>query len=521
MNALASRMGKDTSEPQERTRILLVDDNPDNLFSLNAVLEPLNEEILMAHSGEEALRLCLEHDFAAILLDVRMPRLDGFETAEFIRARKRSRHTPILFLTAYRSDEQLFRGYDLGAVDFLFRPVVPEVLQSKVKVFVELSRNNELLQRRAAELARAEQKFRSLLESAPDAKVISRLEGEIVLINSRTETLFGYPREELVGRNIRTLVPSWELDGEGAASESSENAVRVVRLTAIRSDGTRFPAEIAFSPLRTDDEGILIINALRDISDHVQAEEKIRRVNTELEKRVAERTAELMRSNEALRQFAWAASHDLQEPLRMVISFSELLKQSCEDKLDEKEKQVLALVDKNAARMESLLAALRQYMQISDSDCGTSQPSDCDRLLDSALQNLSGAIHEARAVIIRDPLPTIPAPAVLILQLFQNLIGNAVKYRREEPPQIHVSAARREQAWVFSVQDNGIGIEPQFLSEYVFGVFKRIHHNRYSGAGIGLAICKAAVERIGGRIWAESEVGCGSTFYFSVPDGAA
>src|SRR5215467_802881 len=131
--------------PGDKVKLLLVDDDRDNLLALQAVLEPLQQELLLAESGTDALRLCLDQDFAAILLDVRMPEMDGFETAELIRARNRSRHTPILFLTAYRSDEQLFRGYDLGAVDFLFKPIVAEVLQSKVNVFVELSRTTLLL----------------------------------------------------------------------------------------------------------------------------------------------------------------------------------------------------------------------------------------------------------------------------------------------------------------------------------------------------------------------------------------
>src|SRR5437773_5494358 len=146
-------------------KLLLVDDDRDNLLALQAILEPLQQELMLAESGTDALRLCLDHDFAAILLDVRMPELDGFETAELIRGRKRSRHTPILFLTAYRSDEQLFRGYDLGAVDYLFKPIIPEVLQGKVRVFVELQRSEELLRQQAAELARTERKFRAVLEA--------------------------------------------------------------------------------------------------------------------------------------------------------------------------------------------------------------------------------------------------------------------------------------------------------------------------------------------------------------------
>ena len=148
-----------TSGPEPaKVKILAVDDDSDNLLALQAVLEPLQQDLMLAQSGTDALRLCLDHDFAAILLDVRMPEMDGFETAELIRSRKRSLHTPILFLTAYRSDEQLFRGYDLGAVDFLFKPIVPEVLQSKVNVFVELG-DGAALRRKAEELAQAEERF--------------------------------------------------------------------------------------------------------------------------------------------------------------------------------------------------------------------------------------------------------------------------------------------------------------------------------------------------------------------------
>src|SRR5271169_5426884 len=191
--------------PSARVKILLVDDTPENLVSLEATLETLGEELVFARSGKEALRYLLEDNFAAILLDVKMPDMDGFETAELIRSRKRSRHTPILFLTGYKNDEHLFRGYDLGAVDFLFKPIVPEILRSKVGVFVELSRNTALLRRQADVLGKAELKFRSLLEAAPDAMIISSEDGRINLVNSQVEAMFGFRREELIGRNIHLL----------------------------------------------------------------------------------------------------------------------------------------------------------------------------------------------------------------------------------------------------------------------------------------------------------------------------
>jgi CheY-like chemotaxis protein len=205
---------REETGPAKKVKILLVDDTPENLISLEAALDTLGEELVLARSGKEALRQLLEDNFAAILLDVKMPDMDGFETAELIRSRPRSRYTPILFLTGYKNEEHLFRGYDLGAVDFLFKPIVPEVLRSKVAVFVELSRKAELLEQQASALAeqaatlqRAQQRFRSLLEAAPDAMVICRETGEIVLVNSRAELFFDYPREELLNQHNRLLVP--------------------------------------------------------------------------------------------------------------------------------------------------------------------------------------------------------------------------------------------------------------------------------------------------------------------------
>src|SRR5580693_6677359 len=204
----------------DRTKILLVDNTPENLIMFEAALVGLGQELVLANSGTEALRHLLEDDFAAILLDVKMPEMDGFQTAELIRSRKRSRDIPILFLTGYKSDEHLFRGYDLGAVDFLFKPIVPEILRSKVTVFVELSRNTALLRRQAEVLRKAEQKFRSLLEAAPDAMIIGSEDGGISLVNSQAEAMFGFSREELIGRNIRRLVQEWS--GHQAASLDSD-----------------------------------------------------------------------------------------------------------------------------------------------------------------------------------------------------------------------------------------------------------------------------------------------------------
>src|SRR5581483_2414286 len=221
-----------------RQKILLVDDTPENLVSLEAALYGLGEELVMANSGKEALRHLLNDDFAAILLDVRMPEMDGFETAELIRSRPRSRQTPIIFLTGYKNEEHLFRGYDLGAVDFLFKPIVPEILQSKVAVFVELSRNSALLKRQAEELRSAEAGMRAVLEAAPEAMIIFDGSHRIRTANPAAERLFGYSRGQLTGELV-TLLSTELASAEGG---------RCTEILCYTGSGALFPAEVSISP---------------------------------------------------------------------------------------------------------------------------------------------------------------------------------------------------------------------------------------------------------------------------------
>lgn len=517
--AAAKAASQSLSPDVGRAKLLLVDDNPNNLVSLAATLETLDQEIVLAHSGMDALRHMLESDFAAILLDVKMPDMDGLETAEIIRSRKRSKDTPIIFLTGFRNDEHLFRGYDLGAVDFLYKPIIPEILRSKVMVFVRLWRAIEIQKAQADALRKTEQRFRSLLEAAPDAIVISLENGEIVLVNSRTESLFGFKRENLIGRNVRMLVPDWTWRAPDSREDAPREGNKAADLRARRQDSAEFPAAITTSPLQTS-EGILITSAIRDISDRKRAEERIREINTELEARVAERTADLQRTNEQLTQFAYAASHDLQEPLRMVVSFTQLLEERYKSRLDADADRLIGFAVEGALRMEVLLKGLREYLQADDA-----RPAgavDCNLAFQKACQNLESAITASGAEVTCDALPKVPAPEVSIVQVFQNLIGNAIKYRSLQPPRVHVSASEESDentsggVWRFSVRDNGIGIEPQHVNR-IFGIFKRLHGPQYAGAGIGLALCHRIVDRLGGRIWVESELGHGSTFFFTLP----
>ncbi len=332
-----------------------------------------------------------------------MPDMDGFQTAELIRSRKRSRHTPILFLTGYKSDEHLFRGYDLGAVDFLFKPIVAEILRSKVGVFVELSRNTALLRRQTEVLGKAEQKFRSLLEAAPDAMIISDAEGCISLANSQAEIMFGFPREELIGQNIRMLVPDWSSHSRPAQSNGLAGQASPTELWARRKSGHQFPVEISLSPLQTE-EGLLLTSAIRDVTERRRADEAIRELNATLEQRVAERTQELLRSNEALRQsnddlnqFAYAASHDLQEPLRMVALYSQMLQRKYMGKLDGNADQYISYIVGGARRMEMLLKDLLTYSQTGSSAEGPAETVDFIDVIRKVLLNLQASVEQSGA----------------------------------------------------------------------------------------------------------------------------
>jgi len=509
-------------------KILLVDDTPENLVSLEATLSGLGQDLVLAHSGREALRHVFNDDFAAILLDVRMPDMDGFETAELIRSRPRSREIPILFLTGYRNEEHLFRGYDLGAVDFLFKPIVPEVLRSKVAVFVELSRGNAKLKEQADELRKqaevlqkAEQRFRSLLEAAPDAMVMCREDGRVVMVNSRSEVLFNCGRDKLLSRDIGTLVPGWRfrLPADWDADSGPAAVVPVergVELHAYPEGRAPFPVEITFSPLQTE-EGVVITSAIRDISERKRTEEQISQLNTNLEERVLERTEALMRSNEELQQFAYVASHDLQEPLRTVSVYAQLLAKRYSGQLQGDADQFISFIVESAERMEKLIHDLLDFSQVDARGADFFTTVSCETALDDALRNLRSLIEESGAIITREPLPVVTGDAVQLTRLFQNLLVNSVKYRSQEAPQIHVAAKGAGGEWLFSVTDNGIGIEPQY-AEKVFGIFKCLQpRDRSSGSGMGLAICRKIVSRHDGRIWVESELGKGATFYFTLP----
>ena len=357
--------------------------------------------------------------------------------------------------------------------------------------------------------------------------VICRGDGTIALVNSRSETLFLQSRDELLGQNIRQLVPSWNFEHQGFNVDDVETAAFNPPLSdqeylAVRVDGTTFPAEISVSPVQSE-EGLLITSSIRDISGRKKvelarriAEEKILELNTHLEERVLARTEDLLRSNDELAQFAYVASHDLQEPLRTVSIYAQLLAKRYQDQLGPDANEFIGHITESAARMENLIRDLLDFSQLDSRGSDHFVKTSCDNSLEDALINLQVRIQESGAIITRSPLPCVFADPVQLTRLFQNLLINSIKYRSEQPPHIHVSAERRDDDWVFSIRDNGIGIEPQY-AEKVFGIFRRLHPRERSGNGMGLAICKKIVSRHGGRIWVDSQLGARATFRLTLP----
>jgi PAS domain S-box-containing protein len=230
-----------------------------------------------------------------------------------------------------------------------------------------------------------------------------------------------------------------------------------------------------------------------------------------------ETAKKLQRTTEDLKYFAFAASHDLQEPLRMVASYTQLLSREYKGRLGENADKYIAFAVEGAQRMEALLKGMREYWQASEREENLHASIDCTEVLKAALRNLQESIVASDAVITHDSLPTLWADKGMLVQVFQNLIGNAIKYRSEKPPRVHVSAAKTDMAeWVLSVKDNGIGIDPRFADK-VFIMFNRLNKDQYPGSGIGLALCRKVIERLGGRIWVESTPGQGSDFSFTIP----
>lgn len=357
--------------------ILIVDDRKENLLATEKVLKNLQAKIFKANSGNEALSLMLRHKFAAVLLDVQMPEMDGFETAQLMQEYDSMQNTPIIFVTAIsKEDKYASRAAGLGAVDYIFKPINADILRSKVKVYLDL-----YVQR----------------------------------------------------------------------------------------------------------EQILKLNAV------------------------------LRQSNEELERFAYICSHDMQEPVRMMHSYGELLERDCAANLGPDGVKYLKFITGSARHMQKMISDILTFSRIGR-EAPEIETVQCDEIIREVLGKFETVIAEKNAWVTCNPLPTLKTSNTLIRVLFQNLVGNALKFQDGAlAPEIDIRAERKGQAWEFTIRDNGIGIDPVF-NDKVFAIFQRYHRKEeYPGTGIGLSTCKKFLEIYGGAIWFESTPGRGSVFYFTIP----
>ncbi len=369
------------------------------------------------------------------------------------------------------------------------------------------------LERINTRLAAAERRFRQVFEGTASGMLIVSPQGDISMVNEAAGEIFGYELEELVTLPIDYVLPP-DIDDDSALTEEEGGIAPIVggrNVLGFHKDGHLVPVELVLSPIEGDD-GAMTIASVSDLTARRAAEAALRERNAEL----GHANTELARANAELERFAQVASHDLQEPLRTVSSFVQLLAKRYGEHLDETGRRYINYAVDGAERMRALIHALLAYSRLERQEVPTDAEVALPKILARVQSDLHAAITSTRAEITSEELPTVVGNEGQLAQLLLNLIGNAIKYRRDEPPRVHVSAFDEGDHWRVSVADNGIGIEPKYF-ERIFVVFQRLHTREiYEGTGVGLAICKRIVERHGGRIWLDSRPGEGSTFHFTV-----
>ena len=358
---------------------------------------------------------------------------------------------------------------------------------------------------------------RSLIEASLDPLVTIGPDGKITDVNKSTERVTGFNRNELIGTDFSNYFTDPKQAQKGYQQVFKLGFVIDYPLEIKNKNGRVTPVLYNASVYRDEFGEVLgVFAAARDITEIKKAENILINYKDTLEETVKLRTEELSKSNSDLTHFAYIASHDLREPLRMITSFLQLLERRYADKLDQDANEFIDFAVEGAKRLDNMIKDLLEYSKISNKE-KEFVSLELENILKEALMNLVVQIEESSVVISYDPLPNVYGDEKLLVMLFQNIIGNAIKYRRSETPKIHISAKKENDHYIISFRDNGIGIDPKHL-ERIFIIFQRLHRNdEYEGTGIGLAIVENIVHQHGGQIWVESELGKGTTFHFTIP----
>jgi signal transduction histidine kinase len=488
-----------------RSRVLLADDNADMREYVRRLLSTRYDVAAVAN-GEQALADAVSHPPDLVLTDVMMPVLDGFGLLQALRANERTKTLPILFLSARAGEESRVEGLDAGADDYVVKPFTARELLARVEAHISLAR-----MRRQADEARRLSEVR--LGLALEASHMVAWEWDTL----KDEIAFTGDLQRVFGTRVRHTA-----DGFALVHPEDEPKHRSVVQRVVREGGSYLSEfrirradnrEITWIEDRatgiSDETGAVtrLVGVLTDVTTRKSAEEEVRRRNAELE-----------RANNELEEFAYVASHDLQEPLRMVNIYTQLLLRRIGDPHDPETGQFAEFVKKGVQQMEALIKDLLLYSRVVHPEQEKAQAADLNHSLEQALSVLRLSIEETGAVVSREALPVVYGEERQLALVFQNLLSNALRYRRQDvPPRITISAETRDGQWLISVRDNGIGFDPQHAVR-IFGLFKRLHKDAYPGTGLGLAISKRIVERYGGRIWGTSDgEGCGAVFCFCLP----
>lgn len=507
---------------QAKVNVLIVDDHPENLMALEAILTGPNQNLVRAYSGEEALRCLLNQDFAVILLDVQMPGMDGFETATLIRNRPRSQHTPIIFLTAYStSDKQMFKGYSLGAVDYLFKPIEPDILASKVSVFVDLFKKTEEVKRQAAELTavnselrESEERFRSLSASSPVGIFLTDVEGRCTYTNPRFQSICGLSLQESLGEGwLQSVHPEdraqvkidW-LDWTLANREySSEFRVQT-------PNGILRQVHVRTSPMLSA-QGELLghVGTLEDITNRKIAEEARTQVIREQAARIEAEAANRMKD-----EFLATLSHELRTPLNSVLGWARLLRTRSFDEATIS--RALETIERNAQAQAQMIEDILDVSRIIRGKLQLNlRPITLIPVIEAAIDAVRPAA-EAKSLQLESfldaSLERVIGDPDRLQQIVWNLLTNAIKFTPEEG-KIEVRCLRVGSRVHIQVKDTGIGIQQEFIP-FVFDRFRQADSTTtrsHGGLGLGLAIVRHLVELHHGKIYVDSEgEGKGSTF---------
>jgi PAS domain S-box-containing protein len=499
---------------KQAMHVLVVEDNPTQSTLLRLHLQKLGFGVDCVMTLANALERLSKPGIDVVLLDLSLPDSNGIES--FYRVHSLSESTPVVVLSALDDQEVALEALQHGAQDYLIKGRVSD--DSVVRCLRYAIERNRV----EAALRQSERRTRLIIENSLDAFIAIDADGYITDWNLQAEKLFGWSRKHVLDKMLaEVIVPSrfrdkHVLDRDQLFSMTRGRMLNKRReMYVLNKNQQEFPVEIGVFPIKDRDKQSYCA-FISDITERKLIDEKTRELNEELERRVQERTTELIRSNQELEQFAKIASHDLQEPLRAIQGFATLLKTRYKGKLDEAGDEFIDFMVDGTSRMQQLIQAVLLHSSIKTEEDLTSV-TDVSSVLDEVFTNLRQSIKESKAQFEISEMPEVAVERTQLIQLFQNLISNSIKYGGDEPPNVHISAELSVDRWLFTLRDNGIGVDPKY-AEKIFDMFARLHgKTQYQGTGIGLAICKKIVMAHGGKIWMESEPGQGSIFYFSLP----